>query len=93
MCIVQLKPQYSDIYDCISDGLNALNIITWLNEKTGGPPAKELKSVAEAEAFQDSNNCVVIGFYKVHIFCNLIIFLAVPMMTFLNYLMYSGYRW
>lgn len=44
-------------------GRQAADIHTWLLKKTG-PPAKELKTVEDAEAFIDANNVAVVGFFK-----------------------------
>jgi protein disulfide-isomerase A1 len=44
-------------------GRDAPSIISWLNKKTG-PAAKEFTVVEDVKSFQDSNNVVVLGFFK-----------------------------
>jgi protein disulfide-isomerase A1 len=44
-------------------GRDAQSIIQWVKKKTG-PAAKQLKTVEEAKAFQESAEVVVIGFFK-----------------------------
>lgn len=44
-------------------GRQADDIVQWLSKKTG-PAAKDLKSVEEAKELIDSNNVVIIGFFK-----------------------------
>ncbi|CAD7005520.1 protein disulfide-isomerase [Ceratitis capitata] len=46
-----------------SGGRQSADIISWVNKKTG-PPAKELKSVEEAEKLLKDNEIAVIGFFK-----------------------------
>ncbi|XP_028895073.1 protein disulfide-isomerase [Zeugodacus cucurbitae] len=46
-----------------SGGRQSADIISWVNKKTG-PPAKELKSVEEAEKFLKDNEIAVVGFFK-----------------------------
>lgn len=48
---------------CCLGGRQAADIHAWLIKKTG-PPAKDLKTVEEAEAFIDANNVAVVGFFK-----------------------------
>nr|XP_022918149.1 protein disulfide-isomerase [Onthophagus taurus] len=44
-------------------GRSADEIVNWLKKKTG-PPAKELKTVAEAKEFIEATNVAIIGFFK-----------------------------
>lgn len=46
-----------------SGGRQAADIVTWCTKKTG-PPAKELKTVDEAEQFLKDNEIAIIGFFK-----------------------------
>ncbi|XP_011208094.1 protein disulfide-isomerase [Bactrocera dorsalis] len=46
-----------------SGGRQSADIISWVNKKTG-PPAKELKTVEEAEKFLKDNEIAVVGFFK-----------------------------
>lgn len=46
-----------------SGGRTADEIVAWVTKKTG-PPAKELKTVAEAQEFIEANNVAIIGFFK-----------------------------
>lgn len=60
------KKSYSYVYNnCLNfvGGRTSEGIISWLNKKTG-PPAKELKTVEEAQAFIDDNKVAVVGFFK-----------------------------
>lgn len=44
-------------------GRQAADIVSWVNKKTG-PPAKDLTTVEEAEAFLKENEIAIIGFFK-----------------------------
>jgi len=46
-----------------SGGRDAAGIVSWVKKKSG-PAAKEIKSIEDAKAFQDSSNVVVLGFFK-----------------------------
>ena len=59
-----LKFYHKGTFIDYSGGRKSEDIVSWLIKKTG-PPAKDLPTVDEAKAFLESNDVVIVGFFKV----------------------------